>query len=356
MAGVYNYRGDDMYIRFLTALLVVLFSVSAIGAGSDKAASTVRPTAYRPERALFKVETTTYDWEDQSRQRQVPVRMYYPTRGAGRHPLIVFSHGLGGSRDNYSYLGKHWASRGYIVVHVEHEGSDADIRKGANNPRQSMRDAANSWENVVNRSKDISFVLDRMEELAQSDPLFYGRLVADTIGLAGHSFGAHTTLTSIGFGEFFERPDLIDDRIDAAIVMSSTVGEITEKLKDAYRGIDTPVFHMTTRDDRSPISGTAPEDRRLLYEWIDRADQYFLMLSRGPHMVFAGPDQEYGTGSQYSDMYDLITISTTAFWDAYLRNDRAAKVWLRGDGFAETLQGKGKLEFRDAKDQAAQSD
>lgn len=342
-----------MYIRFLTVLTFFTLSFSAYGAGKNAPGTTVAPAPYQPELALHKVETAAYEWEDQSRNRQVPVRVYYPTGGAGKHPLILFSHGLGGSRDSYAYLGRQWASRGYVVVHIEHEGSDVDIWKGVENPRQSMNDAASSWENVVNRSKDVSFVIDRMQQLAQNEPLFYGRLVADTIGLAGHSFGAHTTLTSIGFGEFFDRPDLIDARINAAIVMSATVGEVTDKLQSTYRGIDIPVFHLTTQNDRSPISGTSPDDRRLLYAWMNTSDQYFLLLNRGPHMVFAGPDQEYGTGSQYKPEYELIQMSTIAFWDTYLRSDNAAKAWLRGDGFASRLEAKGRFEYKDAGETAA---
>ena len=38
--------------------------------------------------------------------------------------MIVFSHGLGGTRDGYEYLGRHWASYGYVSVHLQHKGSD----------------------------------------------------------------------------------------------------------------------------------------------------------------------------------------------------------------------------------------
>jgi predicted dienelactone hydrolase len=47
-----------------------------------------------------------------------------PATGPGPFPVIVFSHGLGGSREGYKYLGRHWASYGYVAVHVEHLGSD----------------------------------------------------------------------------------------------------------------------------------------------------------------------------------------------------------------------------------------
>ena len=44
------------------------------------------------------------DWADGRRQRPVPLRLYMPEGGAPV-PLVVFSHGLGGSRRGYRYLG-----------------------------------------------------------------------------------------------------------------------------------------------------------------------------------------------------------------------------------------------------------
>ncbi len=44
-----------------------------------------------------------------------------PTR---RSPLVVFSHGIGGSRRGYSYLGRYWAGQGYASLHLQHVGSD----------------------------------------------------------------------------------------------------------------------------------------------------------------------------------------------------------------------------------------
>jgi predicted dienelactone hydrolase len=53
-----------------------------------------------------------FDWVDMARQRAVPVRLYLPAAaGDAPVPLVVFSHGIGGSRRGYSYLGQHWPAR-----------------------------------------------------------------------------------------------------------------------------------------------------------------------------------------------------------------------------------------------------
>ena len=42
---------------------------------------------------------------------------------------MLFSHGLGGSREGSAFLGKHWAARGYVVVFLQHPGSDESVWK-----------------------------------------------------------------------------------------------------------------------------------------------------------------------------------------------------------------------------------
>ena len=77
-------------------------------------------------------EVNDFDWLDPRRQRPVPVRLYWPAGLAAdaRVPLVVFSHGIGGSRRGYSYLGSHWASHGYASLHLQHVGSDRSLWSG----------------------------------------------------------------------------------------------------------------------------------------------------------------------------------------------------------------------------------
>ena len=72
------------------------------------------------------------EWTDPARRRAVPARLYWPRNGTVETPvpLIVFSHGIGGSRRDYSYLGRHWASKGYASLHVQHVGSDCALWSG----------------------------------------------------------------------------------------------------------------------------------------------------------------------------------------------------------------------------------
>ncbi len=71
---------------------------------------------------------------DGTRERKVPVRVYLPT-GAAPAPVVLWSHGLGGSRDNSAYLGRHWSARGFVVVAMQHAGSDESVWQDAK-PRE----------------------------------------------------------------------------------------------------------------------------------------------------------------------------------------------------------------------------
>ena len=144
------------------------------------------------------------DWQDSRRQRQVPAKIYYPADGAGPFPVIIFSHGLGGSREGYQYLGRHWASHGYVSVHLQHIGSDQAVWKNSWNKLLSLRQAAANLQNAVNRPLDVSFAIDQLEILNRSEGPLKGRLDLDRVGVAGHSFGAYTTLAVAG--EIFGRP------------------------------------------------------------------------------------------------------------------------------------------------------
>ena len=85
-----------------------------------------RATAAEP----FLVETLDLEWRDTKRQREVLAKIYFPKNATTPCPVLVFSHGLGGTRNNYEYLGQHWASHGYVVAHVQHHGSDDAAWRG----------------------------------------------------------------------------------------------------------------------------------------------------------------------------------------------------------------------------------
>src|SRR5439155_848447 len=110
-----------------------------------------------------------------------------------RHALVAFSHGYGGHRRQSTFLCTHLASHGYVVAAMEHTGNTMlevvqgvmTLRSGGTLPHPDtvLR------EFVVLRPADVSFVIDH---ILGTD----GLVDADRIGMAGHSFGGWTTLTT----------------------------------------------------------------------------------------------------------------------------------------------------------------
>uniref|UniRef100_UPI003563FFF3 alpha/beta hydrolase family protein n=1 Tax=Pontiella sp. TaxID=2837462 RepID=UPI003563FFF3 len=159
--------------------------------------------------------------KDETRGRSIPVLVYLPeTTNAA--PVVLFSHGLGGSRTGNAYLGKHWSARGYVAVFVQHPGSDDGTWKNAA-PRDRMKvlEKAASGSNYLLRVKDIPAVLDQLETWNQErNHALRGRMDLEHIGMSGHSFGAVTTQAVSGQTAAGGRLSATDARIKAACAFS----------------------------------------------------------------------------------------------------------------------------------------
>src|SRR5262245_22065053 len=118
---------------------------------------------------------------DQVRRKKLQLRVTYPTAltSAGKMPVIVFSHGRGGSKDDYQLLVQYWCARGYVCIQVNHY--DAMPPKGKRLSRD-LRD----W---ASRPKDVSLIVDSLSDIALAIPELAERLDSEHIGVGGHSFG-----------------------------------------------------------------------------------------------------------------------------------------------------------------------
>jgi dienelactone hydrolase len=278
----------------------------------------------------WEVQKQLVDWKDTGRDRIVPVAIYMP-KGDGPFPIIFFSHGLGGSRDGYAYLGNHWASWGYCCIHLEHEGSDSSVWQDKQPAKawQDMKKAANA-QNARQRVLDMQFAIAMLDRLNQQLP-YKGKLDTKRIGIAGHSFGAQTTLAMVGASR---DKTTVDERIKAAIPMSAPVlrGPLGLVRDNIYGEVAVPCLHMTGTLDDSPIGDTKAADRRFPYDSINKADQYLIILNGGEHKIFSGPSGRAVASPPNELFWKLILGSSTAFWQTYLKDDTQARAWIqKGD-------------------------
>ncbi|MEZ5304881.1 MAG: alpha/beta hydrolase [Verrucomicrobiales bacterium] len=199
-----------------TLPLLLLFA--CLGSAGFTAAADYDPLATVKE---AKVAVSDAEVEDTGRDRAIPIRIYLPESG-GKHALILFSHGLGGSRENNAYVAEHWAKRGFAVAAMQHAGSDAAVWKDAPAAKRfgALQKAAN-LESFMDRAADVKAVLDQLAKWNGEDKhLLKGRLDMERVGMSGHSFGAVTTQAVSGQSFPLRGRALTDDRIDAAVAFS----------------------------------------------------------------------------------------------------------------------------------------
>jgi predicted dienelactone hydrolase len=276
---------------------------------------------------------------DDGRQRDIPIRIYLPATTAAA-PVLLFSHGLGGSRENSAYLGDHWAARGYVVVAMQHVGSDESVWKGMR-PVQAiaaMKRAA-SAENLMLRLADVPAVIDQLARwhATRNHPLF-GRLDLAHVGMSGHSFGAITTQGVSGQTMPGRGTQFTDSRIRAAVIFSPSTPR-AGSAGQAFGKVTVPWLLMTGTEDTSPIGDIDVADRLAVYPALPPASKYELVLDGAQHSAF-GEVQGTRATKRNPNHHRVILALSTAFWDAYLKNDADARAWLDGDGPRTVLQSK----------------
>jgi predicted dienelactone hydrolase len=176
------------------------------------------------------VNVETVVMVDEGRSRRLPVDIYTPNTELVNmvkidRPLVVITPGYEANKNFLAYLGEHLASHGFTVVAVEHPSAAI---KG-----QIQLDALVPPEEVLNRPKDISFVLDSLEK---RDRQFNTQQVM----VIGHSLGGYTALALAGaelrldeLRRFCDRSNVLD-RVPADWLQCSAakLKESTLSLRD----------------------------------------------------------------------------------------------------------------------------
>jgi dienelactone hydrolase len=266
-------------------------AATAEAAGSDAPPTTARGTEQVSEHGY---STLDLDWMDSARRRAVPVRLYLPDAAdtARPVPLVVFSHGIGGSRAGYSYLGRYWASQGYASLHVQHVGSDRSLWSGNPFTLVARLQSAAQEQEAIARVQDLRFALDQLLASPQAERFDATRIVA-----AGHSYGANTTLLAIGAR--VERGgallDFRDPRFKAAIILSAPPFYGSGNPARILAGVSVPTLHVTATEDVIRIPGylSGAEDRLAVFEATGDRRKALAVFSGGSHSMFT---DRAGTG------------------------------------------------------------
>lgn len=286
-----------------------------------------------------KRETRDEVIKDVGRKREIPVRIYLPTEKVPA-PVVLFSHGLGGSREGNPYLGEHWSARGYVVVFLQHAGSDEAVWKDIPVAKRmtALKSAAN-LENTILRFQDIPAVIDQLESWNQSnDSPLAGRMDLKRIGMSGHSFGAVTTQGVSGQRTARGDATFTDKRIKAALAMSPNSPQNGGDPKKLFGGVSIPWLLMTGTEDTAIVGDATVESRLAVYPALPAGGKYELVLEGAEHEAFSDRDLPGTKSKRNPNHHRAILAVSTAFWDAWLREDSTARTWLDENGPASVLE------------------
>jgi predicted dienelactone hydrolase len=292
--------------------------------------------------AILTANAETLQLELPGPKHLVPIKVYLPENTVEPAPVVLFSHGLGGSREGSAYVGEHWSAAGYIVVAMQHPSSDESVWKDLPNGKRmgALKEAANV-ETFMDRISDVATVFDYLEGgLYESINPLYGRIDLSHIAMAGHSYGAVTSQAIMG--QNFRHPSdtpFFDDRIDCVILMSPSASKRLSN-EVAFGHITLPVLCMTGTEDGSPLDrATTPESRKQVFAALPKGQAYQIVFDGGTHSIFSDRSKD-------SHYHDAIMRITTVFLNAYLKEDLKALAHLRSESTTESLSIQGSWEWK----------
>ena len=307
-------------MRRLAVVVVVLCLVTGVAHGGD---------LYKDAAGPHAVDEFLGAWRDPARDRVIPYKVYAPraVAVAVAVPVVVVSHGVGGSREGLSYLGRHWASHGYLAVHLQHAGSDEEVLRGLAGAAamRALQKAAADPRAAADRPLDVRFAVDRILADGVGHGAFAYRADPGRLAVAGHSFGAFTALAAAGvtFATPRGKLNLGDPRLKAAIALSAPA--MRNQTAESFATVAIPTLHMTGTDDDGVVTDTDVSERRNAYDRITAAPRHLVVLDGADHMTFGGRTTD-GAGDERH--LALIRATTTAFLDAYVLHDAVAVTWL----------------------------
>lgn len=278
-------------------------------------------------------------WRDEARKRDVPMRIRWPRIDAATSastPVIVYSHGLGGSRGGGSVWGEAWAQAGFVVLHMQHAGSDTPAVRNAV-ARGSLSEAFAPEQHLA-RFADVKFVLDEVDRRQRAGQGNWVRVRAQGAGMAGHSFGAGTTLGMARRG-FAGAASIDEPRFAAFIAFSPAMtgpGDPRQLLASATR----PILTLTGSLDGDVIgNGATPEARAAVFDQLPAGNKAGLVLQDADHMTFGGNSasglvernltrtgmrRPAASVAQETQHHKLVAQITTDWWQAHLRGHTQA--------------------------------
>ncbi len=212
---------------------------------------------------------------------------------------------------------------------MQHPGSDDSVWKGKP-ADEIMLDLARSasLENFLLRVQDVPAVLNQLGIWnAETNSPLSGRMNLKRVGMSGHSFGAITTEAVSGETLAVTGQTFTDPRITEAIAFSPSSPK-AGSAATAFGAVKIPWMLMTGTKDVVSIGNETVASRLSVYPNLKLAPKYEVVLNNAEHSVFIDRALPADQAPRNPNHHRVILALSTAFWDAYLRDDAEARAWL----------------------------
>lgn len=316
---------------------------------------------------------------DGARGKQLELKVYYPAQGGGPYPLIVFSHGMGGSKDVGVPLMEYWASHGYVVICPTH-GDSAKLRRSEGksiNKYVILQEFGSRDELRVSRVEDDVLILDSLDTIEQQHPELAGLIDREHMGISGHSAGAMTTQMLMGakceMPESGEMAGYYDARFGCALVLSGQGANRVGFTEQSWENVAMPVMVMTGSLDYVGGTRQTPQSRCDPYTYSPPGDKYLVFINNALHSSFTGKaaqlaadiaddnrrgfanrmearftseDLETIQSTDQAAVFDYVKLASLHFWEAHLKGDYEALAWLTSDTLAEYSGGEVEYSYK----------
>ena len=284
---------------------------------------------------------------DPDRARTIATRAFYPAK-PGRYPVIVFSHGFGGSLNTFNNTGKVWASHGSVVLHPSHSdsmllpdpkvpGAEAEVmrrvlagRGAGGADRETMAAFVKVLDDpffIDSRLRDMGFLLHALKDpKAGLDPAVLARADPARMGMSGHSFGGYTTLVAAGSALSPPVPAPIPSGFSGFICMSGQGPGRMALNEPSFKGIVKP-FMATTGTRDFGAAGETPPWRLRCFDLCPPGRKYAVVVQGFRHMDFDPPPGDAEMGARGAALRKLHL----QFWESTLRSDKGAEAALASE-------------------------
>ena len=179
-------------------------------------------------------------------------------------PVLIFSHGWGGTRTQSTFLMEELASHGYVVVAIDHtygalvtvfpEGRVVLQKTEILEREQTSEEFSQSANTLIGVwAADVRFVLDQLEAMNDGDleSAFQGQLNLERVGMFGHSTGGGNAVqvcwldprckVGLALDAWLEpvSSEALDDGLDQPFMFVWSEDWGSEENKDRFRRIST---------------------------------------------------------------------------------------------------------------------